>query len=151
MPALLGRRRYPTRSARRQTYAALAPAKGRFEELSDEERLEFRDALTRFVRTYSFVSQIAAFTDPALERDYVFCRALAAYLRDTGTVERLDLGTEVELTHLRHQMTFSGAPGVDLGDGRGQVLLRRGKGGPAGAGPRAPVEHRRGPQRPLRD
>ncbi len=72
------------------------------------ERLEFRDALTRFVRTYSFVSQIAAFTDPSLERDYVYCRALSLYLRDTGTVERLDLGAEVELTHLRHQMTFSG-------------------------------------------
>lgn len=95
------------RSAR--AYAALGPAKGRFEELSDEERLEFRDALSRFVRTYSFVSQIAAFTDPALEGDYVYCRALSLYLRDTGTVERLDLGTEVELTHLRHQMTYSGA------------------------------------------
>ena len=75
-----------------ETYAALGPAKARFEALGDEERLEFRDALTRFVRTYSFVSQIAAFTDPALERDYVYCRALSLYLRDTGTVERLDLG-----------------------------------------------------------
>ncbi len=52
--------------------------------MGDEQRLEFRDALTRFVRTYSFVSQIAAFTDPALERDYVYCRALSLYLRDTA-------------------------------------------------------------------
>ena len=57
---------------------ARARPRTRFEALDDEERLEFRDALTRFVRTYSFVSQIAAFTDPALERDYVFCRALVA-------------------------------------------------------------------------
>jgi type I restriction enzyme R subunit len=95
------------RSAR--AYAALGPAKARFELLVDEERLEFREALGRFVRTYSFVSQIAAFTDPALEGDYVYCRALSLYLRDTRTVERLDLGTEVELTHLRHQVTYSGA------------------------------------------
>jgi type I restriction enzyme, R subunit len=94
------------RSAR--AYASLAPAKGRFEALSDEERADFRDALARFVRTYAFVSQIAVFTDPLMEADYVFCRALALYLRDTATVERLDLGTEVELTHLRHQMTYSG-------------------------------------------
>ena len=60
--------------------------------MGDEQRAEFRDALTRFTRTCSFVSQIAAFTDPALERDYAYCRALTAYLRDTGTVERLDLG-----------------------------------------------------------
>ena len=108
MPALLAAgASEEKRSA--ETYAALGPGKARFEELEDERRLEFRDALTRFVRTYSFVSQIAAFTDPSLERDYVYCRALSLYLRDAGTVERLDLGSEVELTHLRHQMTFSGA------------------------------------------
>ncbi len=103
-----------------ETYAALAPGKARFEQLGDEDRLEFRDALTRFVRTYSFVSQIAAFTDPALERDYVYCRALSLYLRDSGTVERLDLGTEVELTHLRHQVTFNGTLALtsDVGEVR---------------------------------
>ncbi len=107
MPALLGAGTSDEKRSA-ETYAALGPAKGRFEQLADEKRLEFRDALMRFVRTYSFVSQIAAFTDTALERDYVYCRALSAYLRDLGTVERLDLGAEVELTHLRHQMTFSG-------------------------------------------
>lgn len=63
------------------------------------------DVLNRFVRTHAFVSQIA---DAQLERDYVFCRALSLYVRDTGGVERLDLGTKVELTHLRHQVTSSG-------------------------------------------
>ena len=150
MPALLGAGASDEKRSA-ETYAALGPGKARFEQLDDEERLEFRDALTRFVRTYSFVSQIAAFTDPALERDYVYCRALSLYLRDTGTVERLDLGTEVELTHLRHQMTFSGTLVADLGGRRGPVVLRRGQGQPAGARPGAPLEHRRGSQRPLRD
>lgn len=108
LPALLGAAESDEKRSA-ETYAALGPAKARFEELGDEERLEFRDGLNRFVRTYSFVSQIAAFTEASLERDYVFCRALSLYLRDTGTVERLDLGSEVELTHLRHQMTFSGS------------------------------------------
>jgi type I restriction enzyme R subunit len=111
-----------------ETYAALAPAKARFEQLSDEERLEFRDALTRFVRTYSFVSQIAAFTDPTRERDYVYCRALSLYLRDSGTVERLDLGTEVELTHLRHQMTFSGTLALTSDVGEVQSFFGEGQG-----------------------
>ena len=97
--------------------------------MDDEQRLEFRDALTRFVRTYSFVSQIAAFTDPALERDYVYCRALSLYLRDTGTVERLDLGTEVELTHLRHQMTFSGTLSLTSEVGEVRSFFGEGKGG----------------------
>jgi type I restriction enzyme R subunit len=108
MPALLGTAA-PEDKRSAQAYAALAQAKSRFEQMNDEDRLQFRDALTRFVRTYSFVSQIATFTDPALERDYVYCRALSYYLRGTDTVERLDLGAEVELTHLRHQMTFTGS------------------------------------------
>lgn len=108
LPALLGvAESEGKRSA--EVYAVLAPAKERFEGLADEESLEFRDALGRFVRTYSFVAQIVAFTDVGLERDYVFCRALSLYVRDTGTVERLNLGDEVELTHLRNQVTFSGS------------------------------------------
>ena len=110
------------------TYAALGPGKARFEALDDEQRLEFRDALTRFVRTYSFVSQIAAFTDPRLERDYVYCRALSLYLRDTDTVERLDLGTEVELTHLRHQMTFSGTLSLTSDAGEIRSFFGEGRG-----------------------
>ena len=128
MPALLGAgASEEKRSA--EIYAALGPAKARFEEMGDERRLEFREALTRFVRTYSFVSQIAAFTDPALERDYVYCRALSLYLRDTGTVERLDLGTEVELTHLRHQMTFSGTLSLTAESGEVRSFFGEGKGG----------------------
>ena len=128
MPALLGASASDDKRSA-AVYAALGPGKARFEEMNDEHRVEFRDALTRFVRTYSFVSQIAAFTDPALERDYIYCRALSLYLRDIGTVERLDLGTEVELTHLRHQMTFSGKLSLASELGEVRSFFGEGKGG----------------------
>jgi type I restriction enzyme R subunit len=96
--------------------------------MDDEQRLEFRDALTRFVRTYSFVSQIAAYTDAKLERDYVYCRALSAYLRDVGTAERLDLGAEVELTHLRNQMTFTGSLSLQADVGEVRSFYGEGQG-----------------------
>ena len=127
MPALLGAGATDEKRSA-EAYAAIGPAKERCEAMGDEERLDFRDALTRFVRTYSFVSQIAAFTDPQLERDYVYCRALSLYLRDTATVERLDLGTEVELTHLRHQMTFEGALSLTSATGEVQSFFGEGKG-----------------------
>jgi type I restriction enzyme R subunit len=128
MPALLGAGASDQKRSA-DTYTALGPARTRFEQMPDEARLEFRDALTRFVRAYSFVSQIAAFTDPALERDYVYCRALASYLRDTATVERLDLGAEVELTHLRHQMTFTGSLALTADVGEVRSFYGEGKGG----------------------
>jgi type I restriction enzyme R subunit len=128
IPSLLG----PTGSQEQRSakaYAALGPARERFQALEDEERLEFRDALTKFVRTYSFVSQIAAFTDPKLERDYVFCRALALYLRNASTVEKLDLGTEVELTHLRHQLTHDGSLALESERSEIQSFFGTGQGG----------------------
>jgi type I restriction enzyme R subunit len=47
-------------------------------------------------------------------------------MRDAGTVERLDLGSEVELTHLRHQMTFSGS--LELTSETGEVRSFFGEG-----------------------
>src|SRR5260370_26417134 len=64
MPALLGAgASEQKRSA--ETYAALGSARTRFEQMPDEARLEFREALTPFVRTYSFVSHTAARPPPA--------------------------------------------------------------------------------------
>ncbi len=112
-----------------KVYSYLDPAVERFHDLTEEDRLGFKDALDKFVRTYSFLSQIVSFGDTKLERDYLYCRALTSILRDANTVERLDLGTEVELTHLRHEATFSGSLVLDadsaeittiFGDGAGR-------------------------------
>jgi len=92
-----------------KVYALLDPAVERFKALNEEDRLAFKDALDKFVRTYSFLSQIVSFGDSKLERDYLYCRALAPKLRDETTIERLDLGAEVELTHLRTEITFEGS------------------------------------------
>jgi type I restriction enzyme R subunit len=101
-----------------QVYAALAPAVERFHILADEDRGGFKDALDKFVRTYSFLSQIVSFGDTTLERDYLYCRALAACLRDATTLTRLDLGSEVELSHLRNEITYEGslAASADVGE-----------------------------------
>jgi type I restriction enzyme R subunit len=86
--------------------------------LGGEERVAFKDALDKFVRTYSFLSQVVSFGDSKLERDYLYCRALASILRGANTVERLDLGSSVELTHLRHEAQYSGSLelSVDIGE-----------------------------------
>ena len=87
----------------------------------------FRDALTRFVRTYGFLAQIVSFTNPGLERDYQYCRALASFIRE-GQI-KIDLSSEVELTHLRHEMTFEGS--ISLPEGKGVVTTVSGGLGPA--------------------
>jgi len=111
-----------------KVYAALDPAVERFTSLVEEDRLAFKDALDKFVRTYSFLSQVVTFGDSKLERDYTYCRALAARLRDAASVERLDLGTEVELTHLKTEMTFDGSLSLDADTGEVKAIFGEGRG-----------------------
>lgn len=100
-------------------HAALGPTVDRFRALEAEEQEAFCDALRRFVRTYSFLSQVVSFTDTGLDRDHRFCRALASFVkRDAGA--SLDLGSEVELTHLQLEQTFEGS--VSLEAERGVVV-----------------------------
>ena len=89
-------------------HAALVPSIDRFRDLQADQQDAFRDALSRFIHTYGFLSQVVAFTDTKLEGDYLFCRALAAFIRPAGD-GGLDLGSAVELTHLRTEKTFAGS------------------------------------------
>jgi type I restriction enzyme, R subunit len=97
-------------------YAALDPARDRFLELDEEVQDAFRDVVTRFVNMYAFVSQIVSYVDRQLERDYLYARALLACLPGQEG-ERLDLGREVELTHLKIAQTFEGSGSLEEGGG----------------------------------
>jgi len=111
-----------------QVYALLDPALERFKAMPEEDHLEFKDALDRFVRTYSFLSQVVSFGDSKLERDYIYCRALSSRLRDQTTIERLDLGSEVELTHLRSEVTYEGSLSFDADTGEVRSVFGEGRG-----------------------
>ena len=102
-----------------QIHAALQPAVERFKALDEEDQDMFRDALTRFVRVYGFLAQIVKFANVDLERDYIYCRALAMLIRDQNPGFGIDLGSEVELTHLRHEKIFEGS--ISLPGDEGEV------------------------------
>ena len=102
-----------------QIHAAMQPAVERFKDLDEEEQAIFRDALTRFVRVYGFLAQIVKFSNVDLERDYIYCRALAMLIRDQKPGSTIDLGSEVDLTHLRHEKIFEGS--ISLPGDEGEV------------------------------
>jgi type I restriction enzyme R subunit len=99
-----------------RVHAALTPSIDRFRDLGADDQDAFRDALSRFVRTYAFLSQVVSFTDVGLERDYLFCKGLAAFIRSAAG-GGLDLGSAVELTHLRTEQTFAGSLALDAEQG----------------------------------
>ena len=87
-----------------KVHALLAPAVERCSRKSPDEQDEVRDALDQYVRAYSFLSQVVDFGDVELEALYLASRALQALLPSLGG-GRLDLGSQVELTHLRLEKT----------------------------------------------
>jgi type I restriction enzyme R subunit len=101
-------------------HAALGPAKDRFDDLDAEEQEGFRDALDRFVRIYAFLSQLVSFGDTKLEADYVFCRVLAPFIRRHPQAG-VDLGDQVELTHIAIDKTFEGSVALDP-EAEGEVV-----------------------------
>jgi type I restriction enzyme R subunit len=97
-------------------YALLAPAVERYSAKAEAEQDEARDVLDQYVRAYSFLSQVVDFGDIGLEALYLASRALLSLLpSDRGG--RLDLGAEVELTHLRIERTSEGSITPDKGVG----------------------------------
>ena len=105
-----------------RVHAALTPAIDRFNALDSDDQDAFRDAMTRFLRTYSFLSQVVTFTDVKLEADYLFCKALGAFVRPVGAAG-LDLGSEVELTLLTTKQTFSGSLALDAEHGEVSTIF----------------------------
>lgn len=83
-------------------YSALAGAVERFKiEFDAEDQERFRSDLDAFIRAYSFLSQIVTWTDNDLEKLYVWAKSLLSNLPKRANDGSLDLGAEVELTHLR--------------------------------------------------
>ena len=64
-----------------ELYRILDPVKQRFQDhLDEEQQAAVRSDLNEFVRLYAFLSQIITFSDPELERLYLFSRYLKRVL-----------------------------------------------------------------------
>ena len=73
------------------------------------------------MRIYSFLSQIVSFGDSDLERDYLFGKALTAFIKaDPG--ETVDLSGAVELTHLRTEKQFEGSVALTAEEGEAVTI-----------------------------
>ena len=94
-------------------YAVLNPVVGRFQELHEDERQDFRSKLTDYVRLYAFLAQILTFADTDLEKLYVFAR----YLRRLLPADQEELPHEVQenidMESYRVQETGSGKIGLE--------------------------------------
>jgi type I restriction enzyme R subunit len=96
-------------------HAHLKPAADRFAELDEDDADQFREDLGSFLRMYDFLSQLIAYDDPDLEKLYHFGKNLMPRLQEYGPGTRLDLDSDVKLTHYRLQKI--GEQKLDLASG----------------------------------
>lgn len=98
-------------------YAAFNPALERFSQLDEDAQEQFRSALGSFVSLYAFLSQVLTWTDPGSERLFIYGKGLYKLLPKPPD-GRLDLGSDVVLTHLR--LEDEGQTDIDLQPGEGE-------------------------------
>jgi type I restriction enzyme, R subunit len=90
-----------TVSDQAEMYRQLGPPVERFKAQGEAEQDEFRNALSGYVKLYSFLSQVMPFTDPDLEKLYSFGRFLELKLPKDEKKAPLDLSGEVALEYYR--------------------------------------------------
>lgn len=100
-------------------FAALYPTVQRFKDLRKEEKVEFRSTLSDFVRLYAFLSQIATFADPDLEKLYAFGRLLLRKLPIEKEKLPVEIQQAIDLDSFKLEKTSSGR--ITLSRGKGEI------------------------------
>jgi len=95
----------------------------RVDPLSDEDKDKYRKEVNRFVRQYGFLAQLMDFTDPELEKFYVFCKVFYKYLPYTKETLPMELMGMIDLDKLRIQLSFDGA--IELEDSPTELKATR--------------------------
>jgi hypothetical protein len=93
-------------------HAVLAPVVDRFEQSDEDDRDGFRATLAAFERLYSFLSQIITFTDPELEKIYVWASLLRRKLPTKEGQLPVEVQQSIEVESLRVEKT--GARDIEL-------------------------------------
>jgi len=89
--------------------SSIDPAVDRFRVLAEDEQKEnFKNTLTIFVRTYAFLAQIMPFGDIDLEKFYAYARHLLSKLPKRSQSEMFKLQDEVALEYYRLQKIKEG-------------------------------------------
>ncbi|NDO18695.1 type I restriction endonuclease subunit R [Lachnospiraceae bacterium MD329] len=89
--------------------AYIDPAVDRFKGKNKEEQDDFKSQLAKFVRTYSFVTNIAKLDDMELHKFHAYARLLLRKLPKDDLGNSINLDDEVSLQYYRLQKIFEGS------------------------------------------
>jgi type I restriction enzyme R subunit len=111
-------------------YSILKPAIDRWTNLEDAERVDSRKTLGDYVRLYAFLAQLLTFTDPDLEKLYVYAKYLRRLLPYEPDKLPLEVTEKIDLESLNVRETFSGDIALERGTGEVEPATKPGHGQP---------------------
>ncbi len=88
--------------------SALKPVADRYNNLSSDDRYQFRRKVRSLIRWYNYISQILRMFDEDLHKEYLFCRYLIGLLPEEK-VEMVDIEKMLKLEYYKLNKTFEGA------------------------------------------
>lgn len=91
--------------------SALKPVADRYNNLSHDERYQFRRLIRSFIKWYGYISQICRMFDKNMQKEYVFCSYLVRLI-PAETVDMIDLEGALKLEFYKLQETFKGEIGL---------------------------------------
>jgi type I restriction enzyme R subunit len=99
---------YDPKGTQAQLHGVLEPIVGWYIAAPLDYQDDFRSQLSNYIRLYAFLSQVITFTDPDLERLYVFARLLKRKLPVTREELPIEIQKNIEIDFYRVQQTHSG-------------------------------------------
>ena len=88
------------------------PTVEKYKELEKQERLDFKNALNKYVRLYSFLTHVIRLEDERLHKFYAFAKSLLRKLPREKGEEFPNINSDVELQYYRIQKQYEG--NIDL-------------------------------------
>lgn len=86
----------------------LKPIADRYNAKTVDERYQFRRDIRKFVKWYSYISQVVRMFDKELHQEFIFCSYLIKLL-PAEKVEMIDIESKLKLEYYKLQKTFEGA------------------------------------------
>jgi type I restriction enzyme R subunit len=96
--------------------AYIDPAIDRYKGKSDDEQEEFKSTLAKFIRTYSFISNIIKLNDVQIHKFFAYAKCLLRKLPHKNG-EKVNIDDEVVLQYYRVQKIFEGTIALESGIG----------------------------------
>lgn len=94
----------------------IKPALDRFKVKANQEKEEFKSYLSRFIRIYSFITQVCRMFDKDMQKFFVYARLLEKCL-PKGENEKIDIEDKVILEYYKLEKSFQGSVILEATEG----------------------------------